>query len=120
MEQRTQYSRDILAALDININSASNCIFLPSSKKQDYIITESIHNGGHLGSYYTYVNNEIKDTLNACNPTYEDLEDDKIVETLKTLPEDEKNYVRKSICDTLFDIKSELLEGELIIHDSHK
>lgn len=109
-----------MAALDIDINSASNCIFLPSSKKQDYIITESIHNGGHLGSYCTYVNNEIKDTLNAYNTIYENLENNKIVEILKALPENEKKYVRKLICDTLFDIKSELLEGELIIHDSHK
>ncbi len=52
--------------------------------------------------------------------TYEDLENDKIVETLKALPENEKSYVRELICNTLSDIKSELLESDIIIHNQHK
>lgn len=36
---------------------------------------------------------------------------------LKNLPESEKSKVKSEICNTLSDIKQELLDGDLIIHN---
>lgn len=113
--EKATYSREVLESLDIDLNSASNGILLPSNRSANYAVTESIHNGGHLDSYYEYVNDEIRYTLKNYNPSYADVED--IGAVIKNLPESEKIKVKKEIFNTLADIKLALLEGKLKIHN---
>lgn len=113
--EKATYSREVLEGLDIDLNSASNGILLPSDRTATYVVTESIHNGGHLESYYQYVNEEIRNTLIHINPEWETATDLKTI--LKNLPESEKSKVKSEICNTLSDIKQELLDGDLIIHN---
>lgn len=48
-DPKAKYSRDVLEALGININSAANALFLPTGKGNiNYIISETIHNGNHI------------------------------------------------------------------------
>lgn len=114
--EKATYSREVLEGLDIDLNSASNGILLPSDKAATNAVTESIHNGGHLESYYRYVNKEINDTLMALNPDW-DGEVDNIKEILKGLPDSERAKVKTEICNTLTKIKGKLLDGEVIIHN---
>ena len=127
--EKATYSREVLEGLDIDLNSASNGILLPSDRTATYVVTESIHNGGHLESYYQYVNEEIRhlesyyqyvneeilNTLIHINREWETATDLKTI--LKNLPESEKSKVKSEICNTLSDIKQELLDGDLIIHN---
>ncbi len=43
--EKATYSREVLESLDIDLNSASNGILLPSDRTATYAVTESIHNG---------------------------------------------------------------------------
>ena len=113
--EKATYSREVLEGLDIDLNSASNGILLPSDRAATDAVTESIHNGGHLDSYYQYVDEEIRGTLIQINPEWETATDLKSI--LKNLPESEKSKVKTEICNTLSEIKQELLDGDLIIHN---
>ncbi|MCR5022162.1 AHH domain-containing protein [Ruminococcus sp.] len=113
--EKATYSREVLEGLDIDLNSASNGILLPIDRTATHAVTESIHNGGHLESYYQYVNEEIRSTLIQINPEWENATDLKSI--LKNLPESEKSKVKTEICNTLSEIKQELLDGDLIIHN---
>ena len=76
---------------------------------------ESIHNGGHLESYYDYINNEISDTLSALDPTWKNEEDIKAI--LQGLSDVERAKVKAEICNTLTKIKGKLLNGDVLIHN---
>ena len=93
---------------------ASNGTLLPSDRSVTYAVTESIHNGGHLESYYDCINNEIWDTLSAFDPTWKDESD--IKKILQSLSDDDKSKVRAEICNTLTKLKEKLLNGEIVIH----
>lgn len=113
--EKATYSREVLESLDIDLNSASNGVLLPSNRSANYAVTESIHNGGHLESYYDYINNEIGDTLSAFDPTWKDESD--IKKILQSLSDDDKSKVRAEICNTLTKLKEKLLNGEIVIHN---
>ena len=113
-EQAT-YSREVLESLDIDLNSASNGILLPSDRSANYAVTETVDNAGHLDSYYHYVNKEIRCYLTNYNPIYDNVEN--VGAILKELPEAEKAKIREGICNTLSGIKSALLKGEIKIHN---
>lgn len=113
--EKATYSREVLEGLDIDLNSASNGILLPSDRAATDAVTESIHNGGHLESYYDYVNNEISDTLSALDPTWKNEEDIKAI--LQGLSDVERAKVKAEICNTLTKIKGKLLNGEVVIHN---
>lgn len=113
--EKATYSREVLESLDIDLNSASNGILLPSDRTATYAVTESIHNGWHLESYYDYINNEIGDTLSSFDPTWKDESD--IKKILQSLSDDDKSKVRAEICNTLTKLKEKLLNGEIVIHN---
>ena len=115
--KEAKFSRDVLDCLNIDLNSATNGILLPSDTYAAYVVTESRHSGGHLLSYYIDVNNEIRDTLIAINPAWELESDEKLISILKSLPESQKEKIRFEICSTIKDIKIELLEGEIKVQN---
>ena len=113
--EKATYSSEVLEGLDIDLNSASNGILLPSDRAATDAVTESIHNGGHLESYYDYINNEISDKLSALDPTWKNEEDIKAI--LQGLSDVERAKVKAEICNTLTKIKGKLLNGEVLIHN---
>jgi hypothetical protein len=92
-------SLKILDIYGIDHNSAANGVFLPR-KNNAYVSTESMHSGGHLNKYYTYVYNQLKITLDYAKKYNFDSE-----------------RTKKALCDTLQIIREELLKGELKIQN---
>lgn len=93
-EPLAQPARDILDEYGIDYNSASNGVFLPYGKKESnsYISTETRHNGSHVGDYYTYVNNNLQ-------------------ETIEEIESNGGTVTSKDITKTLDDIRKGLLDG---------
>ena len=86
---------------EIDINSASNGVFLPGNKKdKDYswTISEASHFGGHTIEYMDTVNNKLQEV-------------DELIKN-RGMSKDEGRIL---ICDTLDDIRKSLLSGKLKI-----
>ena len=85
----------ILSYYKIDKNAAVNGVFLPYIRNK-YVISESMHTGGHLQSYYDKVNDvlsEAKEHIDEENYTYE--------------------QGRDYICKTLNELRNQLLNGSL-------
>ncbi len=93
-EPLAQPARDILKEHGIDVNSASNGVFLPYGKKESnsYISTETQHNGSHVGDYYEYVNKKLQGTI-------------------KKIEGKGGTVTSKDITKTLDDIRKGLLDG---------
>lgn len=122
---RAYLGRGILKAVDIDINSASNAVILPqpgANVNNPYIITESIHST-HTREYYRTVNKRLLEALEIYDENLPIIiqnseNEQEITEVLKEYinnNEKIKKELNKIICDCLFDIKIDLLNGELKI-----
>ena len=89
----------ILEEYGIDLNSASNGVFLPYIKN-NFVTTEAMHCGGHLDSYHDKVERMI-------------LEQVKIGKNLGY----SKLKIQKLICNELQEIRIELLKGIIKIHN---
>jgi hypothetical protein len=92
-------ARNILSKYDINVDSAANGVLLPF-ERNSYVTTEAMHNGGHLNSYFEAVNTRLKD-----------------VEYLINRRGLDSTTARMLICEELQNIRSDLLNGLLKIHN---
>ena len=107
-EHEAQYSRDILEALDININSAVNGLLLPSGFGDiTYIVSENLHNGGHSRSYCAKIEKELSDVLVAYFGDSQDY-----LKEISNIDVEKKEELTKLICDCLTKIKTKILNGD--------
>ena len=71
-----------------------------NNKKNKYVSTESMHSGGHSNDYYDEVFNRLRETeRRAKRKKYTD------------------NKIQQALCSELQEIRSDLLNGKLKIHD---
>lgn len=113
-DPKAQYSRDVLEALGININSATNALFLPTGKgNTDYIINEIVHNGNHIAEYHKEVERRIQSVLIQYEEELANVTDIKNSDTFNEIinNEQEKEALKKLICDCLAKIKIDMLNG---------
>ena len=91
---------------------------MPNDTSQEYVITESRHSGGHSDAYFSFVEYEIRDTLELykIGLGYNDIEE--TIDMMDALSHDERIELRKEISSTLADIKIDLLNGDLKIHNN--
>ena len=103
-EKEAEFARSILKKYEIDINSASNGVFLPGNKKdKDYswTISEANHFGGHSKQYLETVNDKLE-----------------VVDEFIKNNGLSKEEGRKLICETLDGIRKTLLTGELKIQNT--
>ena len=89
--EKAKDARDILNEYGIDINSASNGVFLPY-KENSYVTIETMHNGSHITKYHEYVENELKDKIGE-------------------IKINGRTVTSKDITNTLDDIRKGLLDG---------
>lgn len=98
-EDNAEIAREILGRYDIDVNSATNGVLLPC-RKNPYVTTEAMHSGGHLKEYFTTVNDRLK--------RIEKFSIEKKLNTIET---------KMLMCEELQNIRKDLLNGELKIHN---
>ena len=99
-------ARDILEKYNIDINSAANGVNLPGSGGKDYsyVLTESNHFGSHSKSYYDAVTEALKEA------------DEIIIQngySNKIKKGETISKATKIICETLDELRKQLMNGEL-------
>jgi hypothetical protein len=98
-------ARTILKTYGIDINSPTNGVWLPkvpgytkyTEPDWDGAMYVATHNGRHVNSYFDYVNDRLK-------------------ETLEEVAGESNTVIREAIEDTLHDIRHQLLTGEVLLH----
>ena len=125
-EESASISRGIIVAVGIDINSATNGILLPHVDSNTpyplWAITESGHTNYHDRDYFTIVQNELIEALRIYDKDLPAIirnnssTEQEVTEALKKyINNDEKikEELNKIICDCIFEIKIDLLNGEL-------
>ncbi len=113
-EPNAQEARNVLEALDIDINSACNGVFLPYYK-DNYVYNESLHRGGHSKEYFLEVNNRFTQTLKAFDSN---LNCNNIKKIQKTYTKEQKTELKNNILNCLIEIRYDLLTGNLKINNA--
>jgi len=119
-------SRGIIAAVGIDINSATNGVLLPyidsNTPHPKWAITETGHNTSHDRNYFTIVENELIEALKIYDKDLPEIirnnssTEQEVTEALKKYinnNETIKKQLNKIICDCIFEIKVDLMNGEI-------
>lgn len=97
--EKAGVSRAIIKKYGIDFDSATNGVLLPY-EKNSYVTTEAMHNGGHSAEYYLQVENRLKEAEKFIVSKNLSVNDGKMI-----------------ISETLNNIRKDLLNGDLKIHN---
>lgn len=101
-----QPARDILDKYGIELNSASNGVFLPTEYHAEFG-NVAYHNGGHTNDYYNYVNDQLLKVQDEIDEKNLYIEGD----------DESRRYCAGLVCKKIQEIRIELLTGKLKINN---